>query len=91
VAVDAQDRVVLIGSCKWTNAPADVSEYAALLAGAKAASADLKLDAGTIGTTEGPWLAMFSRSGFTHRIEELAAHQEPRRLLLVSLDALYAV
>ena len=89
VGLDAQGAVVLVGSCKWTNAPMDVAEYAALLADLKAVASDLKLDTDKIGTTEGPRLALFSRSGFTPRLEELVAQQEPPWLLLFALEDLY--
>jgi AAA+ ATPase superfamily predicted ATPase len=91
VAVDAENRVMLAGSCKWTTAPVDVPEYAALLADLKVVATHLRLDANAIGTADGPWLAMFSRAGFTSRLEELAARQQPQRLLLVTLETLYAV
>jgi AAA+ ATPase superfamily predicted ATPase len=42
VALNAQGQVSLIGSCKWTNTPMDVSEYPALLSDIVAVSSDLK-------------------------------------------------
>jgi len=89
VALDAQGSVVLVGSCKWTNAPMDVAEYAALLADVKAVAPDLKLEPSKVGTAEGPRLALFSRSGFTPWLEELAAQQAPPWLLLFTLEDLY--
>jgi uncharacterized protein len=91
VALDATGTTVLVGSCKWTNAPMDVSDYAVLSADVAACSPQLKLDHGPPKTTPGPWLALFSRSGFTARLEELAARQDPARLLLYSLASLYDV
>ena len=90
MGTDAQGAVVLIGSCKWTNAPMDVAEYAALLSDVRAVSADLKLPKDIPENAESPWLALFSRSGFTPRLEELAAQQTPQRILLFSLADLYA-
>jgi AAA+ ATPase superfamily predicted ATPase len=91
VGLDAHGSVVLISSCKWTNTPVDVADYAALLSDVRAVSSDLSLDRDAIGTAQGPWLALFSRSGFTPRLEELAVQQEPRRLLHFSLADLYSV
>jgi hypothetical protein len=78
VAVDERRRPTLCGSCKWTNSPVDVREYAAL-----------QLAVSRAGFGEAPGLALFSRSGFTPRLTELAAGQSPQRLLLVDLDALF--
>src|SRR5579871_2428759 len=80
VGLDARGAVVLAGSCKWTNAPVDVAEYAALLSDVRSVSSELKLEKNAIGGEEGPWLALFSRSGFTPCLEELAAQQNPQRL-----------
>jgi uncharacterized protein len=90
VGLDAQSKVVLLGSCKWTNAPMDVAEYAALLSDSRAAAADLNIGKDALGGADSPWLALFSRSGFTPRLKELADQQIPRRLLLYSLDDLYS-
>jgi uncharacterized protein len=89
VGLDAHGSVVLAGSCKWTSAPVDVAEYAALQVDLKAVASDLKLDASKIGTAEGPRLALFSRAGFTLRLEELVAQQERPWLLLFALPDLY--
>jgi hypothetical protein len=91
IAVNADQNVVLAGSCKWTNAPVDVPEYAALVADLRAAAASLGLDPSVIGTADGPWLAMFSRAGFTPRLEEVAARQRPQRSLLITLEGMYGV
>jgi AAA+ ATPase superfamily predicted ATPase len=90
VALDADGAVLLAGSCKWTNAQMDVAEYAALLADVRATAQYLNLDANAIGTPDGPWLALFSRSGFTSRLLELSTLQQPHRLLLFSLNDLYS-
>jgi len=89
VALNAEGAIVLIGSCKWTNSPMDMTEYAALLADVKAVASGLKLDANEVGTAQGPWLALFSRAGFTPRLEQLAVPEEPQRLLLFALPTLY--
>jgi len=81
MATDARGRVVLAGSCKWTEAPVDVREYAAL-------QHDL-----TLAALDGadPTLVLFSRSGFTERLTKIAAAQEPKRLVLVELETMYLV
>lgn len=84
VAADERGAVTLAGSCKWTNAPVDVSEYAALQSDIQAAVAS-----GSLPLAPDLWLALFSRSGFTDRLRALAARQEPPRLLLIDLPVLY--
>jgi AAA+ ATPase superfamily predicted ATPase len=85
VAVKENGHVVLVGSCKWTAAPMDVREYAAL-------QRDLTLAGLDVGGADAePWFALFSRSGFTPRLREIAAAQDPPRLLLVDLPSLYSV
>jgi len=81
VAVDTQAKVTAAGSCKWTNTPMDVSEYAALQ------SSLARADFGDID----PYLFLFSRSGFTDRLHALAAARAPLRLFLIGLPDLYAV
>lgn len=81
VAVDEQGAVTAAGSCKWTKAAIDVSEYAAL---------QTDLAKASFGSTD-PFLFLFSRSGFTDRLQRLAAAQEPPRLFLVDLPQMYAV
>jgi len=81
MATDARGQIVLVGSCKWTDAPVDVREYAAL-------QRDLTL-AGLDGSD--PLLVLFSRSGFTARLTEIVTAQEPKRLVLVDLDTMYRV
>jgi hypothetical protein len=63
----------------------DVREYAALQRDLTSAG----LDVGA--ATAEPWFALFSRAGFTPRLHEIAAAQQPSRLLLVDLPALYAL
>jgi AAA+ ATPase superfamily predicted ATPase len=85
VALNERGQTTLSGSCKWTNDPIDVSDYAAL-------QRDVALAAGPLNPVpgEGPWLALFSREGFTDRLRALAAAQQPPRLLLVDLEAMYS-
>ncbi len=75
--------MILAGSCKWTNAKVDVREYAAL-------QADLA-HSGLAMADQEPWLALFSRAGFTPRLQQLAQAQQPQRLLLVDLAQMYQV
>jgi uncharacterized protein len=86
VAIDERAQTVLAGSCKWTNQAIDVADYAALQQSVAISTEPLQPLKG-----EGPWFALFSREGFTERLQALAATQNPRRLLLVDLNALYAV
>ena len=47
-------------------------------------------DVGTLwGAAESPWIAIFSRSGFSDRLRDLATGQSPTRLLLVGLNNMY--
>ncbi len=78
VAVNDHRGVVLAGSCKWTNAPVDVREYSAL-----------QSDIAHGGLGDVPYLALFSRSGFTPRLKVIAAAQDPGRLLLVDVEDLF--
>ena len=91
VCVDAANKVLLVGECKWTNSPMDISDYASVVADIDRAGADLGVEASKLGTAAGPWIALFSRSGFDPRLADLAAAQDPSRLLLFSLDDMYAV
>lgn len=70
--------MVLAGSCKWTNVPIDVGEYAGL-----------QSDISRGGLGEVPILTLFSRSGFTPQLKDLAAAQDPGRLLLVDVKDLF--
>ena len=91
VALTAEGKVALIGECKWRETPMDVSDYADMLTDIKLAGDDLGLSPNDSGSEINPWLIMFSRSGFTPRLEELANSQNPGRLLLVTLDQMYEV
>ena len=82
VALDNVGKVTVFGSCKWTNAPADVSEYAALTADAGTAA-----NFGLKSVDTGAWYILFSRSGFTDRLRELADSHD--RLLLVTFADMY--
>lgn len=81
VALDAQGMVCAAGSCKWTIAPMDVREYQTLQKDLALANLD----------RENQYLFLFARSGFTTRLQEIASRQDPQRLFLISLEALYAV
>ena len=81
VATDAAGRVTLAGSCQWTGAPVDLREYAALQQDLAAAGLE----------APDPWLALFSRSGFTDRLRRPAAAQDPPRVLLVDPAGMYQV
>jgi AAA+ ATPase superfamily predicted ATPase len=78
VAVNEGGDVVLAGSCKWTNAPVDVREYAAL-----------QNDVSRAGFGDVLYMALFSRSGFSPRLMELAAAQDPEGLLLFDVEDLF--
>ena len=84
VALNERGQTVLAGSCKWTNEPMDVGDSAALQQDLAAAAPALHPVDG-----DGPWLALFSREGFTDRLSALAAAQQPSRLLLVDLATMY--
>jgi uncharacterized protein len=84
VALDERGQTILAGSCKWTNEPLDVGDYAALQRHIAGAAEALKPVDG-----DGPWLALFSQEGFTERLQALATAQQPSRLLLVDLEAMY--
>ena len=81
VALDDRGAVCAAGSCKWTSEPMDVREYQALQKDLSMAGLD----------RDNQFLFLFARSGFTTRILDIASRQEPKRLLLISLEALYAV
>jgi hypothetical protein len=92
VGTDEKGRVTLAGSCKWTEAPMDVREYAALqkdlsLAGLRGVSDAADGDR----TGDDPLCFLFSRSGFTERLSNLALKQRPQQLHLISLEDLYQV
>lgn len=81
VAINETGAVTAAGSCKWTNEPMDMREYAAL----QKALGTAGLDGGD------PHHFLFARSGFSERLQQLAAHQEPKRLHLIGLEELYAL
>ncbi|MCC6446573.1 MAG: DUF234 domain-containing protein [Armatimonadetes bacterium] len=81
-AVDERGQVTLAGLCKWTESPVDVKEYAHLQRNLDAAQSAFPL-------ADGPWLALFSRSGFTPALQSIAASQKPKRLLLIDPPELY--
>ena len=80
VATNERGEVTAAGSCKWTNAPMDVAEYAALKRDLTLASLD----------GHDPHLFLFSRSGFGDRLRAIAVAQpEPARLTLVDLPDMF--
>lgn len=81
VATDEYGHVSLAGSCKWTNAPVDVREYSDLQRDVALARFD---DAN-------PMLALFSRSGFTPRLQELTAARPHGGIMLVDLVEMYNI
>ena len=83
VAVDEQYRLVLAGSCKWTSDPVDIADYVALQRNVQLAQEELR-------PREKPTFALFSRTGFTPRLQQLA-QAEGERLLLVDLKQMYEV
>lgn len=89
VGLNADDKVTLIGECKWQETPMDVSDYADVLTDIKIAGNEIGVSPDQLGTEQGPWLVLFSRSGFTSRLQDLARNQQPQRLLLVTLDQMY--
>jgi AAA+ ATPase superfamily predicted ATPase len=89
VATDARRKVALIGSCKWTAAPVDVSDYAAMIADIRVANDALDIDSDSVGTASSPKLIMFSKSGFTNRLQKIAANQPASALQLIALDQMY--
>ena len=85
VALNERGVVTAAGSCKWTEELMDVREYAAL-------QKDLTLAGLDTGTDDSePFSFLFSRSGFTERVTDIALRQNPQRLFLVTLEALYQV
>jgi AAA+ ATPase superfamily predicted ATPase len=86
VALDERDRTMLVGSCKWTNDPMDLADLATLQRDLLVATPALHPIDG-----DGPWLALFSREGFTEPLRAGAASAGAPRLLLVDLAQMYAV
>jgi len=79
VAIDADRRVLALGSCKWTSGPVGVEEEALLT----------RLEPYIPGADQQPRHYFFGRQGFTPALERLAlAH--PDRYRLVTPADLYA-
>ena len=89
IALGDNDKIVAAGSCKWTNAAMDVSDYAALQRDLIVAGQGIGQQIDN-GMEKSPWLILFSKSGFTDRLQKIAATQKSQRLLLVDLEAMYA-
>ena len=84
MALNETGRLCVAGSCKWTNCPMDVSDYA-----------DLQHDLAVAGILGGgkwpaPALALFSKSGFTARLRAIAKNHGPEPLMLIGLKELFA-
>lgn len=71
----------LAGSCKWTNAPMDLDDYAALRRAVTERAGDLT-------PSDQLWCALFSRTGFSTALVETAQNAE-NRLLLFRPDSLF--
>lgn len=80
VATDG-GRAVLIGECKWSVQKVDRRDLEGLQAALRKAYDDLK-------PVDRPWRALFSKSGFTNDLIELAANPA-ERILLFSPEDLY--
>jgi hypothetical protein len=81
MAVNESGAITAAGSCKWRRDPVDVREYQAL-------RRDLAKSGEPV---DDPFLFLFSRCGFTRRLQEIGRDQHPQRLVLVPLEHLYAV
>jgi uncharacterized protein len=79
VAVDADRRVLALGSCRWTNDPLDYGEEALLT----------RLEPFIPGADDHPRHYFFSRAGFSPPLQRLAA-SDPERYRLVTPADLYA-
>ena len=73
VTVNAEQSVTAVGSCKWTSAKVDVADYSALR--------ESSMRAGW--KSEELWYFLFSKSGFTKVLKELAAKNDKIRLVSV--------
>lgn len=76
-------NTTLVGSCKWTNALVGLSELRVLQASLASGHATLR-------PIQDPWLALFSRSGFTADLVVLAS-TPGQRLLLYTPDDLFSL
>jgi hypothetical protein len=74
-------RALLVGECKWSKQPVGPRELAGLEAALRNAAADLA-------PADRPWRALFSRSGFTRELIDLA-NEPGARVLLVTPHDLY--
>jgi len=81
VALSIQRETVIVGECKWTNAPMDMRDLGGLRLGLATAQKDLN-------PVLNPWRVCFSRGGFHPDLVAEAAHAD-NRIVLVDPDRLY--
>ncbi len=81
VALSIQREAVIVGECKWTNAPMDMRDLGGLRHGLAMAQKDLN-------PILNPWRLCFSRGGFHPDLVEEAAVAE-NRIVLIDPDYLY--
>jgi AAA+ ATPase superfamily predicted ATPase len=74
-------RAILVGECKWSRQPVDARDLESLGVALRKAAADLN-------PVDRPWRSLFSRTGFSEDLQELAK-DSGERLLLVAPDTLY--
>jgi hypothetical protein len=77
VAIDSKKKVSAVGSCKWTKNKVDIADYNALQ------TATHKVG----WATDNLWFFLFSKSGFTTRLEAIASQNI--KVVLVSLNEMY--
>ena len=83
VVASNEGRAVLVGECKWSRQPVDRRDLDGLRAALHRATPDLD-------PIDRPWKALFSRTGFSKDLVEIAANHE-ERILLLTPDDLYGV
>jgi len=81
VALSIQREAVIVGECKWTNAPMDMRDLGGLRLGLTTAQKDLN-------PVLNPWRLCFSRGGFHPDLVGEAAVAE-NRIVLIDPDRLY--
>ncbi len=81
VALSIQRETVIVGECKWTNAPMDMRDLSGLRLGLATAQKDLN-------PVLNPWRICFARGGFHPDLVAEAAHVD-NRIVLVDPDQLY--
>jgi AAA+ ATPase superfamily predicted ATPase len=79
VAINEKQKVTAVGSCKWTNALVDVSAYSSLSKAVVRADWEF----------ENLWYFLFSKSGFTSALKDIASKNN--KIILVTLKQLFEV